>query len=427
MGVECASCGQVIPSGQFRCGNCGAVQASEITDDFGGLTEVAAESAPRPRPPERPLEQVIAQVGPARAVSEPVAPGRAPNGAETSNRSVVPAGPASQRAIPPPPPAHPDDEAAVREPLVPRGTFASEVPDRTAHGDEYEIIRGEPPQARTSTKPHAPSSSPPSLRPKSVRPTQKPPYLASEILREDLTPSEPGWRLMSLTVQLAPALGALAALSSGLKRTATWMTVAVLAALFSTARIELSYNMRALLVSVIGGCSLAVVTLWRVALGGSVASPLLAMVISTLPAALLFRAWFRASYSARLLVAITLVLAATWAAASSDRELLALEFTWQSWLPALTWYLFGLLCLLSLLAFMGDETTGGCDGWAVGLLIWYGFYALVRYALESTDFTSSANLQTLGLAEPALAAPTSIALAQLVARVLGARPPRATD
>ena len=63
----------------------------------------------------------------------------------------------------------------------------------------------------------------------------------------------------------------------------------------------------------------------------------------------------------------------------------------------------------------------------MGLLIWYGFHAIVRYSLETTDFMSSDNLQTLGLAEPALAAPTSVALAQLCARVLGARSPRVVD
>lgn len=314
-----------------------------------------------------------------------------------------------------PPATDADDAGSAREPAVPRGTFASEVPDqRTTSGDEREPIR--------ANNHRAPLPAP---RTPSVRPIQRPPYLASEILREDLAPTEPGWRLMNLIVQLAPALGALAVLTSGLKLVATWVAIAGFTVLFGTVRLELGYNVRALIVALVGGGMLSLVTLWRTALGGSVDGPLLALVITLLPAALLFRAWFRAAYTARVLVAVALVLAATWATATSNRELLALEFAWQSWLPALAWYLFCLLCLLALLAFMGDETTGGCDAWALGLLVWYGLFACVRFAIETTQGVRlSGDMYTLGLAEPALAAPTSIALAQLSARLLGARHPR---
>ena len=107
-----------------------------------------------------------------------------------------------------------------------------------------------------------------------------------------------------------------------------------------------------------------------------------------------------------------------WAFLTSHRELLSLQFIWQSWLPAVTWYVFVILCLLSLLAFMGDETTGGCTAWALGLCGWYAGYAGVRFALE---VDTSAPLRTLGLAEPALAAPLAVALAQLIAHLVGRR------
>jgi hypothetical protein len=106
---------------------------------------------------------------------------------------------------------------------------------------------------------------------------------------------------------------------------------------------------------------------------------------------------------------------------TSHRGLLTLAFTWQSWLPALAWYLFVLLCLLSLLAFMGDETTGGCDGVAAGLFLWFGVHALVRHALDGLEHPASPSMSLLGLLEPLLAAPSAVALAQLLSRVVGPR------
>jgi len=417
MGVECASCGQAIPPGQFRCGSCGAVQTRESFDDYGGLTEVAEgpESAARPAPetaarpvPEPPTRPTPDVARPAAAM--PVAAAAAP--------------PAPANGVS-------DDEEAAREPVVPRGTFASELPDRGADGDERELMARPEPAKPKPASPATAAGSSPSQRVKTVsapRAPARPPYLASEILREDIAPSEPARGLIQVVLQVAPALGVIAALFSGLSRSATWVSITALAAVFLLTRVELTYPARAMLVTATGGGALAVLSLWRIGLGGGSAGPLLAIATTLLSASLLFRSWYRAAPAARVLVGIALVLAVAWAGLTSHRELLSLQFTWQSWLPALTWYLFSILCLLSLLAFMGGETTGGCDFWALGLLVWYGLYAAVRFALESADpaHAPSPNGQTLGLIEPALAAPTAVALAQVMARTLGARPGRRT-
>jgi hypothetical protein len=402
MGVECASCGQVIPPGQFRCGNCGAVQTRDTFDDYGGLTEVTANADPvRPAP------------------------------AELDKRPIM--------ALP-----AEDDDSGVREPLVPRGTFASEVPDRIPEGEEREarpssdretVLAKPAPRATSNGTTSAAANGAATngtaingtaingtgARIKSVRPPAKPPYLASEILREDLTPSEPGRRHMNVVLQVAPALGALAVLTSGIDRAATWFALALLAGLFVLTRFEFGYHTMTLLVIGLGASGLAVCSSWRLYLGGGFDGPLLAATVTMLAGALLFRTWYRAAYTARVLVALALVLALTWATWTSHRELLALEFDWQSWLPALAWYVFGILCLLSLLAFMGGETTGGCDVWALGLSVWYGLFACVRFALEGTLGGGSypENFQTLGLLEPALSAPTAVALAQLLSRIFG--------
>lgn len=379
MSVACASCGQIIPSGQARCSHCGALR-DEAKD-------------PRALEPS----------------SEPLA----------SAASVEPAA-AAPRLIESAP-----EETAAREPLVPRGTFASELPERGSEEDEARdsAPRTTEPSVKVRTSTTASSSQ----RLKTVRSAPRPPYLASEILREDLTPSTPGRRLLGTMLYVAPALGIAAALFSGIQVSATWVALTALSSLLLFARLELPYATRALLVVITGGGALTLVSLWRMGLGGGYESPLLAAAATLLPAALLFRAWYRASEASRVLVAVALTLALGWALATSDRQLLSLVFSWQSWLPALAWYVFGILCLLSLLAFMGDETTAGCDIWALGIAVWYGLYAIVRFALETRGLRGplSPNLHTLGLIEPALAAPTAVALAQLFARTLGSRTRRA--
>lgn len=392
MGVECASCGQVIPSGQFRCGSCGAVQPRTSFDDYGGMSELAVEPM---RAASQEPQASVTQPGPQRAL--PV------NG---ERREAV--------ASPPPPVASEDDEAA-REPAVPRGTFASVVPEATS--EEERVAPPAPAEPPRVVKPpaQAPTSQP---RIKSNRPPARPPYLASEILKEDLTPTEPGRKLIDWMLHVAPAVGAVAVLSSGLQRVATWVSLGMLAALFLITRFDLAYMLQAAVVAGLGGAALAATSTARVALGEGGDGPMLAAAATLLPAALLFRSWYRAAYTARVLVALALVLALTWATWTSHRNLLSLEFDWESWVPALSWYVFGILCLLSLLAFMGEETTGGCDVWALGLWVWYALFACARFALEGGFDAQPAqpSLQTLGLLEPALAAPTSVALGQLFAR-----------
>ncbi|MDB4974637.1 MAG: hypothetical protein JWN48_2978 [Myxococcaceae bacterium] len=437
MGVECASCGQIIPSGQLRCGNCGAVQTGDSFEDYGGLTEVpphhealhalnsGADSSPpsataatgtAPGPgAQLPAPTATLVVPPAGSAAIP--PVVAPVLSGLAAPAAAPASPVSAPRVPAPA----DDDEAVREPAVPRGTFASEVPDRGAAGEEREaavrVVTPEREPLPPKAQPRAAAITS-SQRLKTVRPPVRPPYLASEILREDLTPSEPGRRHINVVLHAAPALGAVAVLTSGIDRIATWAALAALSGLFILTRFELSYHTLAVLVASIGGLCLAATSCARVAMGGGFDGPLLATVATLLPAALLFRTWYRAAYTARVLVSLALVLAVMWATWTSHRGLLALEFDWQSWVPALTWYLFGILCLLSLLAFMSGETTGGCDVWALGISVWYGLFACGRFAIEERG-VQIPNFQTLGLLEPALAAPTAVALAQLFSGFFG--------
>jgi len=159
----------------------------------------------------------------------------------------------------------------------------------------------------------------------------------------------------------------------------------------------------------------------RLALGARALDALLAAGVWLLPAALLLRAWHRASRVARAGVAVGVCACLSWAFATSSPSLLALGFEWQSWLPAVCWYLFTVLCLLSLLAFMGDETTGGADAWASGVLGWFGLFAGTRFALALWSDAPRGLDQALALVEPSFAAVCAVTCAQLAAHRLGQR------
>jgi hypothetical protein len=264
----------------------------------------------------------------------------------------------------------------------------------------------------------APKQQSSSQRMRVARTPQRPPFLASEILREDLAPRAPGMRVASTVTSVACPLGLLASFSAGIESFAIVVLAVSFVALFALGRLKLAYSIRATAMSGLAALSLAAVSWYRQAHGAPPTELLLTGGTTLLPAALFFRAWYRASMLARALVGATLVPALLWALFTSHRQLLSLEFVWQSWLPALTWYVFVILCLLALLSFMGDETTGGCSAWALGLCTWHALYACVRAALE-VDMPPAA--RALGLAQPALAAILAVGLAQLMALGFGQR------
>jgi hypothetical protein len=408
MSANCTSCGHAIPSGQFRCGKCGAAQARDSSEDFAALSELAEDAAPRAF---EAVSGLHLGIGPEiKARPQPVQPAR-------PRPVAVEAAPNAASAPPPPAAAREDDR---RESSVPKGTFASTNEPQP----EPEAAPEPPPpkerngtgRVRVDVTTQRVVTSASSSQPKRVR-HAPPPFLASAILREDLVPSEPGKQVSARLLLGAGLFGMCAAVfGGGGKPTLAFTPVFLLVIVLS--RINVSYLTRAIVAGSFSGAALLVCSFWRVALGGRLEGPFLSAAVTLLSAALFFRAWYRNSTLARMLVASALVLALSWAAMTSHRGLLALGFDWESWLPALTWYLFVILSLLSLLAFMGNETTGGCDSWAVGLLLWFGLYALVRHAL---DAYGPGSVSLLGLLEPALAAPAAISLAQLLARALGPR------
>jgi hypothetical protein len=408
MSVECTSCGHLIPAGQFRCGKCGGLAPRESLEDFGGLTEVVAD-------------------GHAAAQAPPSSPPLVLPSAALPQASEPPAPPAPA----PEPPS--DEERAESDPLhakeyaVPKGTFASEMPqppptpprNADASGELKAVARdGSEPVATT---PNSAASSTQRLKEPRVAP--RPPFLASEILREDLTPVEPGKRSVSHVAHVAGAFGLIGSLLLGYGSAAGIMCAVACVGIVALARVRLEYATRAAAIALLSGTGLVGAAVARLSLGASHDDPVLAAACALLPAALLFRHWYRASPTARALVAGSLVFAVAWAAMTSHRGLLTLGFSWESWLPALAWYVFGILCLLSLLAFMADETTGGCGVWALGVSVWFALFVCLRAAMEIETFALRTRdaAAALGVAEAAFAAPLAAALAQLYARALAPR------
>lgn len=408
MSAECTSCGHVIPAGQFRCGKCGGLAPRESMEDFGGLTELVPE------------QLALDSQAPEAEVTVPVA-FTAPSASSPALAAVA----AAERK--PEEPVATQDSESPKE-TVPKGTFASETPaapfayarsaDSSGEVKAFQARSAEPePPAKSAAQTS-------SQRIKTVRAPQRPPFLASEILREDLSPREPGTQTLSLAIQIAGIAGFLGILLMGYASLVGILCAVVCLGIAVLARLPLSYTTRAGALAAISGIALAGVAYGRLSVGSTNDDPLLALACALLPAALLFRAWYRSAQLARGLVAGSLVLAVTWAALTSHRGLLTLGFTWQSWLPALAWYLFCILCLLSLLAFMGDETTGGCDAWALGLCVWFALFTFLRAAMEMETYAPSmqATAAALGVAEAAFATPLAIALAQLWARAFVTRP-----
>jgi hypothetical protein len=319
----------------------------------------------------------------------------------------------------------------VADPVVPKGTFASEAPEPLpAPAPRPEVVsdgRGSSPP-REASEPLA-SRSPAastSQRILSPRAHQRPPFLASESLREDLSPLEPAPRTLTNALLGAGATGVVVNALVAFDDVAGWLCAALCSVLIVLARLRLGYAVRAQLAAGVAGIGLGAVVMARLAAGAPRSEALLALACALLPAALLFRTWYRSARLARILVAGALSLAFLWCALTSHRGLLALEFSWQSWLPALAWYVFGMLCLLSLLAFMGDETTGGCHAWAAGIATWFALYTGLRWALEHTtagagSMLSSARGAAFGLSEAALAGAFAVALAQVCARIFVTR------
>lgn len=202
-----------------------------------------------------------------------------------------------------------------------------------------------------------------------------PPILASDLLRERMRPSAPGAQaLRRITVGLSAA-GIVGALATGGAHPLTFVSVALLISTLTVALTPMSYRGRAVLLFLVGAVATGV-ALWQQTLQ-SIAPDgiILAMATILLSGSLLFRAYYRGATLARVAVTAGTLAFGVWFFLSGGHEsLVRLEGHWQSWGPASTQMLFGLLALLSLMAFMDSSTRAGAHWWAYSLLALYAVH-----------------------------------------------------
>lgn len=210
-----------------------------------------------------------------------------------------------------------------------------------------------------------------------------PPILASDLLREQMRPSSPGENALRRTAVALTAVGALGALLTGGVHPLTFVALALLITIATLALTPMSYRGRAIALFLVGSIATGV-ALWQQTLQGIAPEGIiLAAATILLSGSLLFRAYYRGARLARVAVTLGVLALGAWFFLSGGHEsLVTLEGDWQSWAPASTHMTFGLLALLSLMAFMDNSTRGGSHVWAVALLILYGVHLTLQVASE---------------------------------------------
>jgi hypothetical protein len=199
-----------------------------------------------------------------------------------------------------------------------------------------------------------------------------PPILASDLLREQMMPSNPGAKTLRVVTVALGALGLIGAMLAGGVHPLTFVSAALLVMMATLALTPMSYKTRAISL-VLSGSVASGVALWQQTLHGlSAEGAMLAGATILLSGALLFRAYYRGARLSRFAVALGVTVLGAWFVISDGHEsLVMLEGHWQSWAPASTHMTFGLLGLLSLMAFMESSTRGGAHVWAGALLALY--------------------------------------------------------
>jgi hypothetical protein len=250
------------------------------------------------------------------------------------------------------------------------GTESERREDPVAARTQAEPVRPALPERETASLPNMPI--PPG-----------PPILASDLLREQMQPSSPGEKaLRRVTVGLC-AGGALAVLLAGGLHPLTFVSLALLFMTATLALTPMSYRGRAIGLFLVGSVATGV-ALWQQMIQGiAPEGMILAAATILLSGSLLFRAYYRGARLARLAVTLGVLALSIWFFASGGHQsLVMLEGDWQSWAPASTHMSFGLLALLSLMAFMDSSTRGGAHVWAVALLALYAVHIGLLVASE---------------------------------------------
>lgn len=255
----------------------------------------------------------------------------------------------------------------------------------------------------------------------------RPPVLASESLREDLEPTEPGRVALRIVGTTCALVGAATLLLLGNLEAVQLVLAAAFGVIALLCIAPIGYAPRACGVLGVGTLGLALDTGARMLAGGPAEAPVLAAGIAVLSGGLLFRARYRASRVARLAIALGIAVVGAWfllaGGLTSGPEI---DGSVRGWLPFVMRVGLLPLLLLSLLAFMDASSTGGARVWAVLLVLWYAGNVGVHLGLGLADHPEIFALETLRasataitVAAPLFLALAAMALAQVLAVIAG--------
>jgi len=256
---------------------------------------------------------------------------------------------------------------------------------------------------------------------------RKPLVLASECMRADIAPNDPGRGIIRVAAVAVGGAGAAAVLIvAGLAPVSLAVAVAMLV-VAALGLAPLDYRRRAYALVAVALPAIVATSFLAAARGGVAHGGLLAMMVSGLAGALYFRAEYRASRLARGLVGLGVSAGATWLALSGALgRLTTLDAAWQSWLPVLLATSLALVLALALLGFMTHNSTGACSAWATTLLVWFAIYASATHAAELFPAAGPAlvgewrlGVAMGAVATPLLAAVTAVAVAQILVVMSG--------
>lgn len=326
--------------------------------------------------------------------------------------------------------------AGNEEPAAPKAEPVAASPESHPEVERASVAVAPPavvtPPAAEGPPPQDPDTAPDKpAEPLRTRERVPPPMLASDALRHELTPSEPHGLLSRVVAVLAALAGGAAVITLVGTGGIAPVLLGAFAALAVMGVAPMPYGVRATALSVIASGGLSA-TLWaRAVRGGERDEALLAAVVVVCAAALFFRSWHRGSTLARALVAVGIILGMGWLSSRGDlSDLAGLGLAWQSWSPRVLQLTLAVLLLLSLLAFMDARTTGACSVWALGLLLWYGADAGLKWLAQLWPVTEAlpqlsmmpAVMSLAYVTAPLLAAVLSVSMAQLFAAAHGVAP-----
>jgi hypothetical protein len=270
---------------------------------------------------------------------------------------------------------------------------------------------------------------PPALRapagPQALRtPIARPPILASEVLREDVAPLEPAKStLRNWIAALAFCMACSGVLvRARLVQAPPWAELyAYGAAVAIGVSLLLRYRTRGILVLGVGVATVGLGLAGRGPLSGLVApqdffgaevSRFLAA--TALPAALLFRARYRAYRGARIALIVALIFAVPATVHAG------LEVASGPWVAQLTACLTIASVLTSLMGFMGSGTTGASTAWAVAVVLSFGLDVMARALWMDGGIRENLGQLHVGFVFTVACAITVIGLFKLLASTLAA-------